>query len=187
MLRYGIPEFRLPKRSLNEEIDLHRAHRRRSPDRGEGRESMWQIEDLLKKHDAVLLAAGCYRSRATRPARRRSSGMYPGLEFMMRSRRQAAKVGNRVLVIGAGFTAFDCAPVRPSLGAQDRDHLPQTNGRGSGGHQRRVDRDKRQRALRSLLSCFPEESSGRNALKAWSCEDTRPVKKEGKARGRSCH
>ncbi|MGE5838755.1 MAG: FAD-dependent oxidoreductase, partial [Deltaproteobacteria bacterium] len=109
MLRYGIPEFRLPREVLEEEIGyLTAAGVVLKTGIRVGTEVA--IEDLLEDHDAVLLAAGCYRSLRLDLPGEDLHGVYPGLEFMMQvCTRRAPEVGKRVLVIGAGFTAFDCA------------------------------------------------------------------------------
>jgi glutamate synthase (NADPH/NADH) small chain len=119
MLRYGIPEFRLPREILEQEIDYIAAA-------GAGFKTGVRvgidltIEDLLKAHDAILLAAGCYRSVRLGLPGEDLPGVYPGLEFMMQvCTGKPPRVGNRVLVIGAGFTAFDCARSALRLGAED--------------------------------------------------------------------
>jgi glutamate synthase (NADPH/NADH) small chain len=119
MLRYGIPEFRLPREVLEHEIDyiaatgaVFKTGVRVGID--------LPIEDLLKAHDAILLAAGCYRSVRLDLPGEDLQGVYPGLEFMMQvCAGKPPGVGNRVLVIGAGFTAFDCARSALRLGAED--------------------------------------------------------------------
>ena len=119
MLRYGIPEFRLPRHVLDEEIDY--VLRTGTVLKTGVRVGLdVAIEDLLKEHDAVLLAAGCYRSIRLDIAGEDLPGVYPGLEFMMQvCAGKAPRIGNRVLVIGAGFTAFDCARSALRLGAKD--------------------------------------------------------------------
>jgi NADPH-dependent glutamate synthase beta subunit-like oxidoreductase/ferredoxin len=119
MLRYGIPEFRLPREVLEEEIDYIVATGA-VLQTGVKVGADVAIEELLKKHDAVLLAAGCYRSLRLDLPGENLSGVYPGLEFMMRvCAGNPPRVGNRVLVIGAGFTAFDCGRSALRLGAED--------------------------------------------------------------------
>jgi glutamate synthase (NADPH/NADH) small chain len=119
MLRYGIPEFRLPRHVLDEEIDY--VLRTGTVLKTGVRVGLdVAIEDLLKEHDAVLLAAGCYRSIRLDIAGEDLPGVYPGLEFMMQvCAGKAPRIGNRVLVVGAGFTAFDCARSALRLGAED--------------------------------------------------------------------
>jgi formate dehydrogenase major subunit len=119
MLRYGIPEFRLPRKVLDEEIgyilslgvDLRTGARL-----GGG----LSAEELLDTHDAVLIAAGCYGSNRLRIPGEEFDGVLSGLEFMIDvCRRKAVPPGERVLVIGDGFTAFDCARSALRLGAKD--------------------------------------------------------------------
>ena len=119
MLRYGIPEFRLPRPILDAEIQtiqdmgaLIKTGVRIGKDLGVG--------DLLRDYDAVLLAAGCYRSIPLNIPGEALSGVYMGLEFMMDvCQDQPPVLGDRVLVIGAGFTAFDCARSALRHGAAD--------------------------------------------------------------------
>ena len=119
MLRYGIPEFRLPRDILKEEIDailgmgvVLRAGVRVGDD--------IRMETLLAENDGVLVTTGCYRSIPLGIQGESLAGVYPGLEFMMDfCRDRAPDVGKSVLVIGAGFTAFDCARSALRLGAED--------------------------------------------------------------------
>jgi glutamate synthase (NADPH/NADH) small chain len=119
MLRYGIPEFRLPRNVLDEEIVriletgvVLRAGIRVGKD--------VTVEQLRKDFDAVLLAAGCYQSVPLKVPGESLTGVYAGLEFMMDvCLGRPPVIGDRVLVIGAGFTAFDCARSARRLGAED--------------------------------------------------------------------
>jgi glutamate synthase (NADPH/NADH) small chain len=119
MLRYGIPEFRLPRPVLDEEIRTIQnmgAVIKTGVRLGED----LRVEDLLKDYDAVLLAAGCYRSIPLNIPGEALPGVYLGLEFMMDvCQGRNPVLGDRVLVIGAGFTAFDCARSALRLGAGD--------------------------------------------------------------------
>jgi glutamate synthase (NADPH/NADH) small chain len=119
MLRYGIPEFRLPRQVLEEEIE-HVLKTGAVLKTGVRIGQDVKVEDLRKQYDAVLLAAGCYRSVPLNIPGEELPGVHPGLEFMIGvcSGRPPA-VGNKVLVIGAGFTAFDCARSALRLGAED--------------------------------------------------------------------
>ena len=119
MLRYGIPEFRLPRPILQKEVEtILRMGVTLKTGVRVGRDL--PMEDLLADHDAVLIAAGCYLSTRLDIPGEDLSGVHSGLEFMMDicSGRPPA-IGRRVLVIGAGFTAFDCARSALRLGAED--------------------------------------------------------------------
>jgi glutamate synthase (NADPH/NADH) small chain len=119
MLRYGIPEFRLPRKVLQEEIDaiLNLGVVLKT---GVTLGSDLSVEDILGGHDALLLAAGCYRSNSLGVPGEDLPGVHSGLEFMMAlSRGEAPATGERVMVIGDGFTAFDCARSALRRGARD--------------------------------------------------------------------
>ncbi|MCJ7686431.1 MAG: FAD-dependent oxidoreductase, partial [Desulfobacteraceae bacterium] len=119
MLRYGIPEFRLPRSILDSDINrilelgiiLNTGVRV-----GEN----VTIDKLLVDFDAVLVAMGCYQSTSLNIPGEQMPGAYPGLEFMMDvCSGRPPYVGKKVLVIGAGFTAFDCARSALRMGAED--------------------------------------------------------------------
>jgi formate dehydrogenase major subunit len=119
MLRYGIPEFRLPRDTLDAEIDyiLGLGGTLKT---GVKIGTDMAMEDLLAEYDAVLVATGCYQSLQLNIPGESLAGVHSGLEFMMDfCRGRSPVVGNRVLVLGAGFTAFDCARSALRLGAED--------------------------------------------------------------------
>jgi len=118
MLRYGIPKFRLPRYILDAEIDtilgLGIALKT-----GVKIGTDLTIREILADHDAVLAAAGCYRSNRLKVEGEELPGVFSGLEFMMNvCAGRAPALGRNVLVIGAGFTAFDCARSALRLGAK---------------------------------------------------------------------
>jgi glutamate synthase (NADPH/NADH) small chain len=119
MLTYGIPEFRLPRDILFPEIEgiLELGIRLKTGVRvGE----QVTVEELLKDYDAVLSATGCYRPIPLGIPGEDLPGVHSGLEFMKKvCTGEAPELGERVLVIGAGFTAFDCARSALRLGARD--------------------------------------------------------------------
>ncbi len=129
MLAYGIPEFRLPRDIL--ETEVHNAIRlgvdlRTGVGIGTGDDDI-KLSGLLEDFDAVLLATGCM-SAITLPLRNvdqgrdiasEIAGIENGLDFLMSLHRGETKtVGKRVAVVGAGFTALDCARVALRLGAE---------------------------------------------------------------------
>jgi len=119
MLRYGIPEFRLPRSILDHEIEeiLRLGVTLKT---GTRLGSDVDMELLQAGHDAVLLAAGCYESIALDVPGENLPGVYMGLEFMMDvCGGKPPQLDEKVLVIGAGFTAFDCARSALRLGAEE--------------------------------------------------------------------
>ncbi|MBW1786400.1 MAG: FAD-dependent oxidoreductase [Deltaproteobacteria bacterium] len=118
MLRYGIPEFRLPRRVLEAEIEAI-ANLGVEIRTGVGIGVEENVESLLKTFDAVLLSTGCSRPMPLNIPGESLQGVYPGLTFMMDvCSGNAPPMGKRVLVMGAGFTAFDCARSALRLGAE---------------------------------------------------------------------
>lgn len=119
MLRYGIPEFRLPRDVLDKEIDaIIRLGVTLKTGVRVGRDV--SVAQLLKDYDAVLLAAGCYVSKELGIPGADGPGILSGLDFVMDiAQGKTPHIGNQVLVIGAGFTAFDCARLALRLGAKD--------------------------------------------------------------------
>jgi glutamate synthase (NADPH/NADH) small chain len=131
MLYYGIPEFRLPRDVLS--VEVRNALRlgvelKSGTAIGNGPNDV-HLSTLLEDYDAVLLATGCMAAirlplrgvddSADDPVRRLPNAEY-GLDFLMELHRGETKtVGKRVAVVGAGFTALDCARVSLRLGAED--------------------------------------------------------------------
>jgi formate dehydrogenase major subunit len=118
MLRYGIPAFRLPRDVLATEIDnLLRLGVDLHCNARVGKDV--SVEQLLKEHDAVILAAGTLRPNRIKMPGADLPGVYTGLEFMMRvNGGEKIKVGDVVHVVGGGYTAMDCARTAMRLGAK---------------------------------------------------------------------
>lgn len=115
MLRYGIPEFRLPREVLDKEIGVIRALG------GEFRMRQRigtdvSLDDLRRDFDAVFLAIGAQGSRGLEcPGEELALG---AIDFLARaSRGEAPPVGDDVVVIGGGNTAMDIARTAVRLGA----------------------------------------------------------------------
>ena len=129
MLRYGIPEFRLPRDIL--QVELHNALRlgvelRTGAEIGTGA-GQTPLVRLKKDFDAILLATGSMapvklplKDGAGQDDPTTIGGVEYGLYFLMDLHRgMKKKVGKRVAVVGAGFTALDCARVAKRLGAEE--------------------------------------------------------------------
>ena len=118
MLRWGIPEYRLPKKILDHEIELIR--RKGVKFVYNCRVGLDLTFDTLR-HDyaAVFLSAGAQKSRRLRIEGEQINGVLHGVEFL----RDAASAGkpavkDRVLVIGGGNVAIDVARTALRLGAR---------------------------------------------------------------------
>ncbi|MFQ5857107.1 MAG: FAD-dependent oxidoreductase [Anaerolineae bacterium] len=132
MLRYGIPEFRLPRDVLRREVDdiLNASITLRTSIRV-GRDIAF--EELCADYDAVVLAVGLPLSRKLELPGAELDGVLWGLEFLRAvNTGQRPAVGRRVVVIGGGGVAMDVAMAARRLGAigvhlaclEARDEMP---------------------------------------------------------------
>jgi len=117
MLRVGIPEYRLPKKVLEEEIDqILELGVKVEINARLGRDFL--LSDL-KEYPAVFLAMGNHRSKSLGIPGEDSAGVMSGLEFLRNvSLGKGVALGKRVAVIGGGNTAFDAARSALRLGAK---------------------------------------------------------------------
>lgn len=119
MLRYGIPEYRLPKDIVDREIDLiSRMGVRFTFNTRVG--SDVSLDYLTREYDAVFLGIGAWQSSAMRCKGEDLPGVTGGIDFL----RQAAmngdvKIGDRVAIVGGGNTAMDAARTAVRLGASE--------------------------------------------------------------------
>jgi NADPH-dependent glutamate synthase beta subunit-like oxidoreductase len=116
-LRFGIPEYRLPRAVLAREIERIRSQgvNLRCGVRVGGNLS-WQE---LESYDAVFLASGARVDRPLELAGREKADVRPGLEFLREARAgERGAAGRRVVVVGGTDTAVDCARTALRLGAE---------------------------------------------------------------------
>ena len=116
MLRYGIPEFRLPRQVLDAEISSIRtlgAEFRLGKRLGRD----FTLDDLRRDFDAVFLAIGAQGSRGLGcPGEELAT---PALEFLERlTDGPAPTVGSDVVIVGGGNTAMDASRCAIRLGAK---------------------------------------------------------------------
>lgn len=119
MLAAAIPPYRLPREVLKEDIDDVISKGVEVKTNFEiGRDA--KLDDLAKKHDAVLVAIGLSLSRSLNIPGVEGPGVLlaiPYLEDVAFGRKPA--LGNKVLVIGGGNVAMDVARSARRLGVQN--------------------------------------------------------------------
>ncbi|HSG28196.1 MAG TPA: NAD(P)-binding protein, partial [Candidatus Krumholzibacterium sp.] len=110
VLRWGIPEYRLPNETLDRVIAsiLDSGPIKAKPGVTVGRDV--SIEELEKQYDAIFLGIGLMKSRAMGVDNEEGEGVQAGLAFL-RQVNSGGKVdpGKKVVVIGGGNTAMDVA------------------------------------------------------------------------------
>ena len=119
MLRYGIPEYRLPKAVLDEEISLIekmgvdiRTNVKIGKDVSFG--------ELRRKYDAVYVAIGAWVSSGMRCPGEDMAGVVGGIEFLGDvAQNKYVNIGKRVAVVGGGNTAMDACRTAVRLGAEE--------------------------------------------------------------------
>ena len=120
MLRYGIPEYRLPKEVLDLEINqILDLGVQLSTNVQLGRD--FTISSLKEGgYDAIFLGLGAWDSSRMRVQDEDSPGVLAGIDFLKQSGlRRRIDIYGRVLVVGGGNTAVDCARTALRLGVAE--------------------------------------------------------------------
>jgi len=144
LLIYGIPNFKLEKFVVERRTNLLKKSGiefQHNIEIGKNK----SLEELKKKHDAVLIATGVYKSRETDIPGQDLKNIFPAMEFLTASNRKGLgdkveKFDNGILnaekknvvVIGGGDTAMDCVRTAVRQNAKsvkciyrrDRDNMP---------------------------------------------------------------
>ena len=119
MLRYGIPQYRLPKEVLDKEISLiEKSGVEIVCNSKLGRD--FTIESLKAENDAVIVAVGAWKSSSMRTPGEELEGVYGGIDFLRGViKGNAPDIGEKVAVCGGGNTAMDACRTAVRLGAKE--------------------------------------------------------------------
>src|SRR3989441_5350172 len=119
--RYGIPEYRLPKVKLDKELNSVWQLRDTEFKGGMMLGRDFSIDDLFTQgYDAVFLGIGAWRSNDLPVPGVDLPGVIEAINYLrMNAEGNPVPVGAgmRVVVVGGGFTTFDCARTSRRLGA----------------------------------------------------------------------
>ena len=119
MLRVGIPEYRLPKEVLRQEIGYIQ---KLGVEIKTGVQVGKDItpEKLIKDYDAVFVAIGAHGGMKLGVDGEDIPGVMEGIGFLRAANLgEKVNVGKKVAVIGGGNTAIDCARTAKRLGAKE--------------------------------------------------------------------
>ena len=118
MLRYALPDYRLPKASLDREIGIiEGAGVKFVFNTVVGRDIM--LNDLANDYDAVFLSIGTWKESWVYLPGTELTGVMPALPFLEAvAKQQPVTVGRKVTVIGGGNAAIDSARTALRLGAE---------------------------------------------------------------------
>jgi len=119
MLRYGIPQYRLPKDVLDAEIDVITSMGVEIKTNTKiGRDV--RFDYLKTNYDALYLAIGAWVSSGMRCSGEELEGVLGGIEFLCDvALNKTVKLGKRVAVIGGGNTAMDACRTAVRMGAEE--------------------------------------------------------------------
>ena len=132
MLRYGIPEYRLPKAVLKRETDAIAAEGVKFVNSFKiGRDAT--LEKLRGDFDALIVANGAWRSVSMGIPGEDLSGVWGGIDFLRAAvNGEKPELGRRVAIVGGGNTAMDACRTAVRFGAEEvyvlyrrtRDEMP---------------------------------------------------------------
>ncbi|OGP90603.1 MAG: hydrogenase [Deltaproteobacteria bacterium RBG_16_48_10] len=133
MLAVGIPDYRLPREVLENDIRfICQHHIEIQTGKALGRD--FTIGDLFKQgYKAIFLALGAHLTQKMNISGEEAKGVFQGVDFLRRvNLGEKIDVGEKVAVIGGGNVAFDAARTAFRLGAKEvsivyrrtRDEMP---------------------------------------------------------------
>jgi glutamate synthase (NADPH/NADH) small chain len=150
LMVYGIPNFKLEKEIVRRRVELLAQGGVVYHTNFEvGRDA--SLEELRRRHDAVLIATGVYKARDMAAPGIGVGGIHQALDYLIASNRQGLgdkvaayadgtlnAAGKDVVVIGGGDTAMDCVRTAVRQGAKSVKCLYRRNRANMPGSQREV-------------------------------------------------
>ncbi|MDY4060134.1 MAG: FAD-dependent oxidoreductase [Anaerovoracaceae bacterium] len=117
MLRYGIPEYRLPKEVLDMEIAIiEHMGVEMIPNTKVGKDI--PFETIREDFDAVIMAIGAWKSTGVGCKGEDAEGVWGGIDFLRKVvRNEPINLGKKVAIVGGGNTAMDACRTAVRLGA----------------------------------------------------------------------
>ncbi len=118
MMRYGIPDYRLPQEVLDKEINHILSQGGIEVRTGVRLGKDITLSELHARYDAVFLALGAQGSRGLRIPGEDLEGVRPALDFLIETKKKGLpKLHGKVVVLGGGNTAIDVCRTAMRAGA----------------------------------------------------------------------
>lgn len=119
MLRYGIPQYRLPKEVLDKEIAIIEKTGVKFVNNVKLGVD-FTVKSLKEENDAVIVAVGAWKSSSMRTKGEELDGVYGGIDFLRAViQGNAPEIGEKVAICGGGNTAMDACRTAVRLGAKE--------------------------------------------------------------------
>lgn len=119
MLRYGIPEYRLPKEILDQEIQLIEQLGVRFVTSTRIGADL-SLDELQNSYDAVFVGIGAWESMSLRCTGEDLPCVMGGIDLLAKvAQHEKVAIGEQVAVVGGGNTAMDAARTAVRLGAKE--------------------------------------------------------------------
>ncbi|HPO04682.1 MAG TPA: FAD-dependent oxidoreductase, partial [Bacillota bacterium] len=116
MLRYGIPQYRLPKEVVDGEVaQMEKMGIVLKPNTHVGKDI--SFEEIKNGFNAVALGVGAWVSTGTGCPGEDAKGVYGGIDFLRKViKKEEIELGDTVAVVGGGNTAMDACRTAVRLG-----------------------------------------------------------------------
>ena len=119
MLRYGIPQYRLPKHVVDKEVELIENLGVKINYNTKLGDDI-TVKYLQKNFDASFLAIGAWKSSGMRCEGENLEGVLGGIDFLRQvTQNEEVELGDKVVVVGGGNTAMDVARTCVRLGVKE--------------------------------------------------------------------
>ena len=176
LLIYGIPNFKLEKNVVERRTKLLKDGGIEFIQNFEvGKDA--NLDQLRKKHDAILIATGVYKSKETDLPGNDLNNIFPAMEFLTASNRKGLgdKVelfdkgtlnaeGKDIIVIGGGDTAMDCVRTSVRQKAKSVKCLYRRDKENMPGSAREV-ANAEEEGVEFVWLSSPKEFKGKNKVK----------------------
>ena len=142
LLIHGIPEFRLPKKIVEESIQKIVDLGLKVKYKKELGKNLF-LEELKKEYDAILITCGANKSAEIMAKGCELNGVYGGNE-LLEHKNHPDYLGKKVMIIGGGNVAIDCARTIKKLGAEDVKIIYRRNEEGMPAERKEIESAKKE-------------------------------------------